>query len=52
MAGTGGTREVSVDFQFETVPADGTRADYGRSGEFGTSPFLGSVLDKPVLTRT
>jgi hypothetical protein len=32
------------------VPADGVKAANGReNGDFGTSPFSGSSLDKPVL---
>jgi hypothetical protein len=48
--GAVGTREteVNVDFQIEIMPADGI-SGFWKSGEFGTSPLLGSTSDKPVL---
>lgn len=51
--GAVGTREteVNVDFQIEIVPADGI-SGFWKSGEFGTSPLLGSTWDKPVLARS
>jgi len=39
-----------IDFSVEIVPADGTRAAYWRSGDFGTSPFLGSAMDSYCLS--
>ena len=34
--------QTKIDFQIRIVPTGGTSAAKGRSGDFGTSPFLGS----------
>jgi hypothetical protein len=34
---------TNVDFQIEIVPADAIRLPFSESGDFGTSPFLGST---------
>jgi hypothetical protein len=34
--------KAKIIFQIKTVPADGTMLLSGGSGDFGTSPFLGS----------
>jgi hypothetical protein len=33
---------TNFDFQLEFAPADGSRLPLSGSGDFGTSPFLGS----------
>jgi hypothetical protein len=33
----------------EAMPADGTALPIGRSGDFGTSPFLGQLTSKTLL---
>jgi hypothetical protein len=38
--GIGGS--TNFDFQLEIAPADGIRLPFSGSGDFGTSPFLGS----------
>jgi len=43
------TAESQLNLKRYRVPADGTRADKLRNGDFGTSPFLGSSSDKSPL---
>jgi hypothetical protein len=39
---------TKVDFQIETVPADGNGLPFLRSGEFGTSPFFRQLSAKVI----
>ena len=44
-------RSAQMDQRLEgfSVPADGTSAATEGNGDFGTSPFIGQLLDKPRL---